>query len=258
MASGSSPLARGLLENWPTVPLIRRIIPARAGFTLAAWSAVRSMPDHPRSRGVYTIELSPSAKTEGSSPLARGLLHLDGAGAVLDRIIPARAGFTGEERRPRHPHPDHPRSRGVYGSGGCGGFGRSRIIPARAGFTEYLYMTRIFSADHPRSRGVYRVTEEGKGTNRGSSPLARGLLASTLGPCLDVRIIPARAGFTTHQATQSTASWDHPRSRGVYNFFVVGSVQETGSSPLARGLQLVLVPTSRICWIIPARAGFTV
>ena len=50
---GSSPLARGLLEDWLRDYYGRRIIPARAGFTVREGPDGRSMGDHPRSRGVY-------------------------------------------------------------------------------------------------------------------------------------------------------------------------------------------------------------
>ena len=91
--SGSSPLARGLL-----IPHARadpeRIIPARAGFTLFGRASYSNGSDHPRSRGVYVANRSPSTPCSGSSPLARGL-HVDGCvQPVYIGIIPARAGFT--------------------------------------------------------------------------------------------------------------------------------------------------------------------
>ena len=94
--TGSSPLARGL----PAV------IDDQREVTL----------DHPRSRGVYSSIHASARVPSGSSPLARGLLSAlgglwDGLG-----IIPARAGFTARWRGPAGPHPDHPRSRGVYAS----------------------------------------------------------------------------------------------------------------------------------------------
>ena len=53
-AGGSSPLARGL-RAFPLRPReMRRIIPARAGFTPDTRQARTSTTDHPRSRGVYT------------------------------------------------------------------------------------------------------------------------------------------------------------------------------------------------------------
>ena len=50
---GSSPLARGLPGAGDRGPPPRRIIPARAGFTVRAARQRRRRTDHPRSRGVY-------------------------------------------------------------------------------------------------------------------------------------------------------------------------------------------------------------
>ena len=71
-----------------------RIIPARAGFTPHAPSQPHSRPDHPRSRGVYTVAAGSAAVGPGSSPLARGLRRLPLWALAVIRIIPARAGFT--------------------------------------------------------------------------------------------------------------------------------------------------------------------
>ena len=173
---GSSPLARGLhLWRGKLTPR-RRIIPARAGFTLALFAIL------------FTAI--------GSSPLARGL-HLgrnDDRG--VGRIIPARAGFTLGASGDTMIVPDHPRSRGVYRRAprcrsSCRGSSplargllpqearggpEHRIIPARAGFTQCPRHPPARRRDHPRSRGVYQ---------RGGD-----------GPRHDGRIIPARAGFT--------------------------------------------------------------
>ena len=92
--SGSSPLARGLLaEDRLGLPL-RRIIPARAGFTRAARPATPSGRDHPRSRGVYHLPEGTPMTCPGSSPLARGLRLRQLGREERGRIIPARAGFT--------------------------------------------------------------------------------------------------------------------------------------------------------------------
>ena len=50
---GSSPLARGLPLLFDRSNHMRRIIPARAGFTGSPPSSRGPGPDHPRSRGVY-------------------------------------------------------------------------------------------------------------------------------------------------------------------------------------------------------------
>ena len=152
-------------------------------------------------------------------------------------IIPARAGFTHPFCFPIYYLGDHPRSRGVYPS--CpNGWGR------RGG-------------DHPRSRGVYSVISVDPRESGGSSPLARGLLLAKNFRRQDVRIIPARAGFTSPPPRRRPSHWDHPRSRGVYDISGSPPGRSWGSSPLARGLPVgagVLLEERRI---IPARAGFT-
>ena len=91
---GSSPLARGLLRVHVVVVLGRRIIPARAGFTVDCDRGAVFVGDHPRSRGVYTASGRWAERRSGSSPLARGLLKDAFNGMKDGRIIPARAGFT--------------------------------------------------------------------------------------------------------------------------------------------------------------------
>ena len=92
--AGSSPLARGLQSEIMAIVREKRIIPARAGFTLN--SAVRL------------------SLVTGSSPLARGLHEIKIIGGHVARIIPARAGFTGWGLDCVFCVSDHPRSRGVY------------------------------------------------------------------------------------------------------------------------------------------------
>ena len=91
----------------------------------------------------------------------------------------------------------------------------------------------------------------------GSSPLARGLPARTLGALRSVRIIPARAGFTRADPRGPALRPDHPRSRGVYKFEEIRADSRPGSSPLARGLHGDALGLRRRRRIIPARAGFT-
>ena len=111
--------------------------------------------------------------------------------------------------------------------------------------------------DHPRSRGVYPNSEFVKAGNGGSSPLARGLLGHSHVAERDSGIIPARAGFTTPNMLNAIASWDHPRSRGVYPGAARPGDMVTGSSPLARGLRKITHYYDFSRRIIPARAGFT-
>ena len=53
------------------------------------------------------------------------------------------------------------------------------------------------------------------------------------------------------------ASWDHPRSRGVYRVRARFRRVHEGSSPLARGLPVFYSDVNSNARIIPARAGFT-
>ena len=234
-----------------------RIIPARAGFTMAQAEREVLTRDHPRSRGVYIVHRPPTPRLSGSSPLARGLRTRCHRGAGRPGIIPARAGFTCWPCRWMTGAADHPRSRGVYvshqqrvkGSYGSSPLARglratrplrgsaTRIIPARAGFTAWCPTSSSGSPDHPRSRGVYGVSSASSPASTGSSPLARGL--------------PARS-------SRSPTTWtDHPRSRGVYSVSSSKRLWGTGSSPLARGLHPTAVSGDWEVGIIPARAGFT-
>ena len=233
---GSSPLARGLQSKMNANIAAKRIIPARAGFTVVMIGFMVVSPDHPRSRGVYHARTSCGWQPRGSSPLARGLRAAIGTMVTHTRIIPARAGFTVGGGAFPLPCRDHPRSRGVYetlgqehdGEAGSSPLARGlleiddagqegdRIIPARAGFTWIPVHSRSAPKDHPRSRGVYITGLTTEIPQVGSSPLARGLrhIRQTQGQA--ERIIPARAGFTAITEAFRGFLEDHPRSRGVY------------------------------------------
>ena len=171
---GSSPLARGLHDCVDVRVRYRRIIPARAGFTLEPGGFLSQYWDHPRSRGVYLRLRIGVGLRRGSSPLARGLRWWSIVDGLTERIIPARAGFTCMCVRVARLCWDHPRSRGVY-----------------------MFCLLVVCPDHPRSRGVYLRRSVGSGRTGGSSPLARGLRAGRAVPAVYGGIIPARAGFTS-------------------------------------------------------------
>ena len=132
---GSSPLARGLLEDHEGVRGGQGIIPARAGFTVTFDDLISTSRDHPRSRGVYDVWTTYHHLVKGSSPLARGLPHRHPRRRPRNRIIPARAGFTVYTAMGAFITADHPRSRGVYRLHHVLQRREARIIPARAGFT---------------------------------------------------------------------------------------------------------------------------
>ena len=233
------------------------IIPARAGFTHGKHHGAGEGTDHPRSRGVYDAPAAPRVGRAGSSPLARGLPQFLRDGVRRLRIIPARAGFTVADSTGSPATPDHPRSRGVYRT-------RDRHLgiahgssPLARGLPPPVTPGHRGSADHPRSRGVYLRADGTCGLRHGSSPLARGLQARGDAGGLAPRIIPARAGFTFALSGGLGEDQDHPRSRGVYPTSPLTTARASGSSPLARGLRLVIIGGPDGSRIIPARAGFT-
>ena len=274
---GSSPLARGLRAGAREHADVRRIIPARAGFTLAVFVTSWAREDHPRSRGVYFARRLAEIDVTGSSPLARGLRSPLSIFDTDSRIIPARAGFTRDYTIRTAQKKDHPRSRGVYsfspprsswriGSSPLARglrrrsrtqINRSGIIPARAGFTPSGGVRQLRHQDHPRSRGVYAHPRVFAYRGGGSSPLARGLQVPLTLVSYSHGIIPARAGFTKTYAPLHKTHPDHPRSRGVYDRGDVPRMPGDGSSPLARGLPPIRSHPPGAPRIIPARAGFT-
>ena len=174
-----------------------------------------------------------------------------------DRIIPARAGFTGAHARPIRNAWDHPRSRGVYHSVFLATIVQNGSFPLARGLRPPCPRHMRSMRDHPRSRGVYLVTQRTERFLPGSSPLARGLRRVNSQKIHALGIIPARAGFTRLSRRFRELFADHPRSRGVYPLRKAGSGLLNGSSPLARGLLIWRSGGATPSRIIPARAGFT-
>ena len=135
--------------------------------------------------------------------------------------------------------------------------GRRGSSPLARGLLRYLRLRRGEVGIIPRSRGVYVCVASGLTRPSGSSPLARGLRRSSIVIEHGPGIIPARAGFTCSGHSRSSESWDHPRSRGVYEVSMKPPPPDDGSSPLARGLLSGSTHAAQASRIIPARAGFT-
>ena len=214
---GSSPLSRGIRRLSGRDPSWSRIIPALAGNTPQRILTVRTLGDHPRSRGEYVSASRHRCCHSGSSPLSRGIQGRVPGHRFPGGIIPALAGNTSTFR----PRPvlvtDHPRSRGEYttthphGSHARGSSPLSRgirerftpqvlpfrIIPALAGNTRACTGSPVPWRDHPRSRGEYCGLGCHRGLGSGSSPLSRGIRSMPTERPYSGRIIPALAGNTS-------------------------------------------------------------
>ena len=114
--TGSSPPARGTPATRRSSRFTRRFIPACAGNTAAAGSAVLPGSVHPRLRGEHAVWFGTSASSSGSSPPARGTLLSDGMIRGTIRFIPACAGNTHGSRQVDALSPVHPRLRGEHGA----------------------------------------------------------------------------------------------------------------------------------------------
>ena len=238
---GSSPHTRGLPRSPPAPYRARRIIPAHAGFTVSPAAAQVRRPDHPRTRGVYDLVTVGYLYLPGSSPHTRGLPAACGGGEDVLGIIPAHAGFTTYWKCLEVNCTDHPRTRGVYVFRGLFPAVARGSSPHTRGLPFHLHVQAVAARIIPAHAGFTEMT------------------AKVLRPPIirRRRIIPAHAGFTRPRSSRTTASSDHPRTRGVYGSRSMGSRTRTGSSPHTRGLQPALQRAGERGRIIPAHAGFT-
>ena len=130
-----------------------------------------------------------------------------------------------------------------------------RLIPAGAGHIFSTQLRRKTHSAHPRWRGAYAVGEAPFDARKGSSPLARGICRSRRWKNSTRRLIPAGAGHIkpSHPATWTPAA--HPRWRGAYGCPTTLPPLANGSSPLARGILIIIHGDFRMHRLIPAGAG---
>ena len=111
---GSSPLTRGALVEYTSLPPGSRLIPAHAGST-RWWRARAPRPRaHPRSRGEHGESHRTLGLREGSSPLTRGAPGGGRPAGRAVRLIPAHAGSTSIAIILAVVSGAHPRSRGEH------------------------------------------------------------------------------------------------------------------------------------------------
>ena len=214
----------------------------------------------------------------GSSPLTRGKRAAHTSVGFTDGLIPAHAGKTRPARASPLWRAAYPHSRGENATGmgtdivGAGSSPLTRgkhgaepgesldqgLIPARAGKTDEEPRRGGAQRAHPRSRGENVPVWFRAVSGRGSSPLARGKLASCSFVSTRPRLIPAHAGKTGSLTPHSASQRAHPRSRGENRGRGVWLLLITGSSPLTRGKPTSGSSAGERERLIPAHAGKTV
>jgi hypothetical protein len=178
----------------------------------------------------------------GSSPRARGTLHLQTRHRVGYRFIPAGAGNTSSSSiwimiyNPRGAACTHRRAHTAERSGRRG---------------------RAVGTVHPRGRGEHRRVASQPSPSCGSSPRARGTPLRGRHVLHVRRFIPAGAGDTSQPGLASRVGSVHPRGRGEHIDNPKRDQIEDGSSPRARGTPGQSPGARHADRFIPAGAGNT-
>ena len=208
-------------------------------------------------RGEYSVEAANHLATEGSPPLAWGIpgkfLSMDGK----HRITPTCVGNTGCGGCHRRRHWDHPHLRGEYlafkvsnefplGSPPLAwGIHETRrrqklskrITPTCVGNTSIDHFIIYTREDHPHLRGEYPTKSAKK--------------------CGKYGITPTCVGNTTRSAHTLSTQEDHPHLRGEYRPFPEQAWLQSGSPPLAWGIQVQARGLEGLSRITPTCVGNT-
>ena len=274
---GSSPRGRGKLQVGDAGGAGGGLIPARAGKTWLQRLRGGVGSAHPRAGGENVEAGGGHWSWSGSSPRGRGKRRGIPARAGGRRLIPARAGKTLSQplrarRRTAHPRAggenaahalaeiyargSSPRGRGKLDhlGGGCGVVG---LIPARAGKTPRRPSARPRAPAHPRAGGENWLAGEEWALEAGSSPRGRGKQCRCRAWSFLPRLIPARAGKTSTEASCWRGTTAHPRAFGEHAGRDRAEDDSSGSSPRGRGKRPAKHFTGAIFGLIPARAGKT-
>ena len=139
----------------------------------------------------------------------------------------------------------------VKGEGGQG------LIPAWAGKTSCITVGSPEPEAHPRMGGENLPRVAWATVGAGSSPRGRGKLHHAEAPIQQIRLIPARAGKTTPDASRSFSYQAHPRAGGENFGELAGEFAASGSSPRGRGKRTPRTAALDKARLIPARAGKT-
>ena len=216
---GSSPQARGTVDDPRGEAGCHRFIPAGAGNGFRRSSFHASVTVHPRRRGERRCFFNVQCPGTGSSPQARGTGTPSQGRRGAFRFIPAGAGNGCMQPLYEIVTPVHPRRRG------------ERLRPADP--------LRIVLGSSPQARGTAaragrsrlqaRFIPAGAGNGRyggiidrrvdGSSPQARGTGHRHRHELREDRFIPAGAGNGSRAARSAVRSSVHPRRRGERSVF---------------------------------------
>ena len=233
---GSSPHVRGTRRCRLVHRASSGIIPACAGNTGTRRPRTASTRDHPRMCGEHALVRSALKSLPGSSPHVRGTLGHVGCDTECRGIIPACAGNTMSANDLPVNFRDHPRMCGEHvciaalywsfrGSSPhvrgthvaqhatCSTPG---IIPACAGNTPWSWRSPGRFRDHPRMCGEHLPNDKIGAWNLGSSPHVRGTPGQGQLDLQGLGIIPACAGNTKANMSQTSACRDHPRMCGEH------------------------------------------
>ena len=193
---GSSPRARGTLNNPSAEGVFDRFIPAGAGNTLACALLIGA--------------------AFGSSPRARGTQAEATARGGLTRFIPAGAGNTSRKMASAASRSVHPRGRGEHSHhrpvSNCS-FGSS---PRARGTRRHAGSTRKQQRFIPAGAGNTFLALQPFVHAHGSSPRARGTPNVELIGQRRGRFIPAGAGNTFGRLLSIIPISVHPRGRGEH------------------------------------------
>ena len=274
-ACGSSPRARGTVPQGLAAFVQRRFIPACAGNGSTPTAPAEATAVHPRVRGERKGSDDQADCSFGSSPRARGTGTACGPPGRSARFIPACAGngmagsgdpaagtvhprVRGERDQPgllaRADAGSSPRARGT-GKPRFDGVVPIRFIPACAGNGRRGWRRVLAGPVHPRVRGERAQSLALEGDMGGSSPRARGTAPAAQDAKNGTRFIPACAGNGSRAVVGSASAPVHPRVRGERIVALLRSWPEGGSSPRARGTDLVHAHQDDRDRFIPACAG---
>ena len=255
--AGSSPRVRGKHQRSVRGHQRPGLIPARAGKTQARARTACTSSAHPRACGENMVRVARYADNLGSSPRVRGKRGPWAHVGVRGRLIPARAGKTKQSKTHYVGAWAHPRACGENPHAGDRereGAGSSPRVRGKHNDACYPPLPPVA---HPRACGENDELVDHDPGFFGSSPRVRGKPpARLLLPGLP-RLIPARAGKTSHVPAVRVTRSAHPRACGENDILAGDTRAATGSSPRVRGKQRKDDRGRAGHGLIPARAGKT-